>query len=234
MPETVGDMMAAFKGWLGERAGGAPVALIRPGDAPAAEGLSVILHHIERGEGARVDGVRTLDALLLVVAGGKDAAAAATLCGEVMFALHDEQWADAEGGARRLQLEAGAVADEARRGLGLPPGHALLVRMPLHRQRDRLPVLPVREPLALEMSEIGVLDGVVLGEIKGKEPRPIPDARIEARDFGRFTTSDGKGQFRIAGLPDKGPVTLAVAAKGRSHTVSTEKRTGIVVRVPIE
>jgi hypothetical protein len=227
-------MMAAFKGWLGERAGGVPVAMVRPGDTLAAEGLSIILHHVERGEAARVDGVRTLDALLLVVAGGKDAAAAATLSGEAMFALHDERWSDAKGETRRLQLESGTAAEEVRRSLGLPPGHAVLVRLPLHRQRDRLPVVPVREPMVMQLNELGVLDGVVMGELKGGKPRPIPDARIEARDFGRFATTDRKGQFRLSGLPDKGPVTLAVAAKGRSLTVSVEDRTGVVVRVPIE
>jgi hypothetical protein len=228
-------MVIGFQEWLRAQTTPDAIAMFPPGEAKTGEGISLVLHRVERSEGPRSDGGGwTVDAVLLILVGGTDAQAAATLCGEVMFALHDERWMDEDGVTRSLRLETGAAADEARRGLGLPPGHAILVRLPLHRERKRELVQPVREPMRLSTEDMSVLEGVVVGEIEGSQPQPLADARIEAPDYGRFATSDHRGRFRISGLPGKGAITLAVSAKGHSQTMSVEARTGVVVvRVPI-
>jgi hypothetical protein len=227
-------MMSVFQAWLREQAGPEAVSMIRPGEEPGP-GISIVLNRLERGENPRTDGARTLDALLMIVVGGPDAAANATLCGEVMFALHDERWIDDDGVVRPLRLESGQAADGARLSLGLPPCHCLLVRLPLRRERPRDLVQPVRQPMKLSTEDMGVLDGIVVGQIAGSAPQPLADVRIEAPEYGRISTSDRRGRFRISGLPSRGPIALAIFAKGQSHSMSIEDRSGeVVLRVPID
>ena len=233
MTETVGEVLVAFQLWLRAAAGLGGVAIVNPSKAEGIDGISLVLHRLERGERPRSNaGDPIMEALLLILAGGKDPVSAATLGGEVMFALYDESWIDTQGVTRSLRLEPGESADRARRQLGLPAGLAIMVRLPIHRQRRRGLAPPVLHPMRLETEDMSVLEGVVLGEIDGMEPQPLANARIEASDYGRYTTSDGRGRFRIPGLPAKILITLTVSARQHTHAVSIEANNGVVLRLP--
>jgi hypothetical protein len=235
VPETLGDLLTAFQAWLRAQTTARTIAIVGHGGALPDSSVSLVLLGIERSGDRRSDGnVRSLDAAVLIAITGGDAADAATASGEVMFALYDERWTDAAGIGRPLHLDDRVAASEARVALELPPCHAILVRLPLHRERQRPSVRPVREPMRLSTEQMSVLEGVVVGEISGSQPQPLVDASIGVPGSGRVTSTDERGRFRLSGLPAHGAVTLVVSAKGRSHSISVEARTGVVVRVPID
>jgi hypothetical protein len=231
MPETVGEVLTAFRHWLQAAASLDDIALLDPAKPQPADGAALLLAGLERAERPRSDaGDPTIEAALLILVGGADAAA--TLGGEVMFALHDERWTDAAGAQRPLRVDSAEAADRVRHRLGLPATLAMLVRIPIRRQRQLTPVRAVLQRLRLELEDMSALEGVVVGEIDGRPPQPVAHARIEAPDYGRFATSDAAGRFRIAGLPVGKSIALTVTARQQVHMISVEARSGVVLRLP--
>lgn len=234
MAHTVGDLTAAFLDWLGSRIAPAAVRLVNVSAGPLPQGASVLLqrvgpHAVER----RCGEAQAIEVSLLVVVNCADALEAATVAGELAFALADEAWIDADGAARHFVIAQGEDADAARRDLGLPACLATLIRLPLIRERPRRAVKPVLEPLRVETAEIGAMEGAIMGEASGVDPRPVMDARVEAAAYGREARTDRNGRFRLTGLPAQGPVALTVSAKGQSRSFSVNDRTGVLLRLPM-
>ncbi|WP_036255693.1 carboxypeptidase-like regulatory domain-containing protein [Methylocapsa acidiphila] len=234
MAQTVGDLTAAFLEWLGTRAASTTVRLVAPSAGPLPEGAGVLLHRVSpRGAERRCGEAQAIEVSLLIVVNHADALEAATIAGELAFGLSDEIWIDAEGVARHFIIAQGDDADTARRALGLPACLATLIRLPLVRERPRRAVKPVLEPLRVEMVEFGAMEGAIMGEVSGVDPRPVMDARVEAEAYGREARTDRNGRFRLTGVPAQGTVALTVTAKGRSRSFSVKERSGVLLRLPI-
>ncbi|MEI3853638.1 MULTISPECIES: carboxypeptidase-like regulatory domain-containing protein [unclassified Ensifer] len=233
MADTVGGLLFAFQSWLASEFAPATVRLDVAEPVPN-EGISIFVTRVERGtEDRRAGEYLAVDVSVLLVVDHREPAEAANLAGEVVFALSEGQWIDESGKRHRVELVAGTEVDAALAALGRPRALATLVRLSLVRERERRAVRPVLKPLELEIGEIGQMEGTVVGEIPGSEPRPLPEARVTAPDFRRTTVSDNDGRFRLAGLPPEGPVSLVVSAKGLTHSVSVSKRSGVRLVVPM-
>ena len=232
--ETVGDAVSAFRNWLQTHGDLGDITVLSPAKASSFDGIALVVQRLEHGERRHSDmGDPVIEAILLVLVAGSDPLFAATLGGELLFALHDERWTDDAGEARSLRVEAGGDADAVRASLGFPPMLALLVRLPVERRRRRISVRPVLHPMRTHIADLSVLEGVVLCELKGSKARPLAEARIEAVDYGKSDVSDHIGRFRIAGLPADGAISLAITARQRVHAVSTNARSGVVLTMPI-
>lgn len=237
MVQTVGEVASAFCAWLGERLSAGPcpgladvrVDLLPPHASPPEAGIGVLLLKVEPSASLRRPDRSAVEMSLLVLVRHPDGKTAADWAGELAFVLADE-----DGGAERpFQVTPGEAADTLRRELGLPPCCAMLLRVPALRQRERRPARPVLVRPVVELQALGALDGFVLGEAAGQAAHPLADASVTATEVGRETRTDGRGRFRLTGLPAQGPVALTVTAKGRSRALTVEARNDVVVRIPM-
>lgn len=99
--------------------------------------------------------------------------------------------------------------------LGVPPQAAFRVNVPLRRGRAAPDTRPVLRPLMIQAA--GLIS--ITGYVRTPTDSAVPEARVEIPILGRAATTDGKGAFRLDGIPnDKRPVRIRVRARGREVT----------------
>lgn len=231
--DTAGDLIGAFQAWLAAQITSAKIALAADGSA-RTEGISIVVTRVESGALDRGAGARLaieISALLLV--DHPEPTNAATLAGELVFSLSAGQWTDQKGQSHRVDFADSTATDAAVAACGRPSALAVLVRLPLVRERKPQAVSPVLKPLVVEIGEMGVLEGIVLGERPGESPLSLPNARVSAAAFGRSTVSGRDGRFRLSGLPPEGVVTLTIEARGSTSLQTVSERGGVKLIVPI-
>ncbi len=96
--------------------------------------------------------------------------------------------------------------------LGIPPQPALVLEMPVWRDRPQPQVDLVREPMVLHAASITDLHGLVVGP----GDVPISGARVEMPGLQRIEQTDSHGYFCFRTVPaGPGETRLIVRAKGR-------------------
>lgn len=148
------------------------------------------------------------------------------LLGELAFAAFDSP---------DVELEHSTLPASTWTALGVPPRPSIVLRAPLRRDRPKPPVKPVLEPLVLRGATLRPFDGVVLG------PRdtPLAGASVDVPALELHTVTDGRGRFRLAGVPAGAiATTIRVRAKGAEVSVTIDgssTQQPLVVRVdPLE
>ncbi len=133
--------------------------------------------------------------------------------GESRAALADLAFAALE--SEMLELERGTPGLEFWHALALPPQAAIVVRLPLVRQKAPRAVPLVTVPLVNEWSDLRPLDGMVVTGT-GERQTGVAGALVELSGQGLATYSDHRGAFHFPAVPDTPPKqTIVVKAKGR-------------------
>lgn len=107
-------------------------------------------------------------------------------------------------------------------GFGVPPQPALVLGVRLTRERPE-----ERAPLVSSAPTVVGTPAITLtGWIIGPGNLPLAGARVECPAVSRVVQTDGRGHFRLSGLPAAPPARLLVTAKGQQLWVETEPAAG--------
>jgi len=154
---------------------------------------------------ARPD-TRQLELSYLVTAWSDSATDANQLLVDLCFAAMDQP---------DLDVDLEPPETDLWQALGVPPQPAFRVNMPLRRGRAAPDTRQVLRPLMIQSAGLISITGVV----RTPADLAVPEARVEIPILGRAATTDGKGAFRLDGIPnDKRPVRIRVRARGREVT----------------
>jgi hypothetical protein len=202
-----------LKAWVGSVLGGVAVSLAAPGDQTTGSGVGLYLLRVAKAPAARVGpGRPPLQLMLsyLVTAWSDDAEQAHHLLGELAFAAlaHAEY---------EVEIEAAPVG--VWRGFGIAPRPSFTLRVRLQREWPAVVEPVVRS----EVSVQGTAAANVVGVVVGPGDVPLTGARIECPALNRVTRSDGKGRFRLTGVPASPPPQLLVTAKGHQQWVIPDR-----------
>jgi hypothetical protein len=201
--------------WISGVEGAPEPTLGLPAASPAGRGLGVHLLELAEEPAARAsNGVTPLQfaARYLITAwDADDPLAAHRLLGELAFAAME---------CTEYTPELQPLRPELWQALGVPPQAALVLRVPVRRERGQPPPKRVRRPLGVQTAPLRELAGRVLAP----GALPIPDARVEllggpeGRPLATALT-DRRGSFRLSATLAGGAPQLRVSAKGFSTTV---------------
>lgn len=198
--------------WVHHVAGEADVFFTGPGEGDGRSGVGLYL--LELAEDPPPRGTRAAPlrlALRYLVTTWGDPVEAHRRLGDLTFAA----LADPE-----LVTDLKPLPPECWAALGVAPRPAFIVQVPVHRDRAVEPAPPVTEELVLNTRPMTSLQGVVLGP----GDVPIAGASVRVPHLGKRSTTDGRGRFRLSGLPAFPPVTrLQVRSKGREEIVTSEE-----------
>lgn len=104
--------------------------------------------------------------------------------------------------------------------LGVGPRPSFVLRVPLRVDRPEKLAPLVRQPLIVKQLPLRGFAGRVLGP----DDIPIMNARVELPALDLFTSTDSKGRFHFAAIPDApGSRQLRVRAKGQEFSINTEQ-----------
>ena len=209
--DRIEDVDECLRNWVLEVLGDVPIAF----DAPASEAEGICIHLL--GLRSEVPGAARsqppplkLHLRYLVTSRSENPKVAHTRLGELAFAaLVREDFEMIENGP----------SVEDWRALEMMPRAALLLEVPLTREREWKSAPPVLHEIEIRSSPVVTIGGVLLGCHDDVEV-PLSRARVEIPSLGRSVFSDDRGRFRIRGLPGEPRVAeLVIHAKGRARTV---------------
>ncbi len=104
--------------------------------------------------------------------------------------------------------------------LGIAPRPSFVLRVPLRVDRPEKLAPLVRQPLIVKKLPLRGFAGRVVGP----DDIPIMNARVELPALDLYTSTDSKGRFHFAAIPDApGPKLLRVRAKGQEFSINTEQ-----------
>jgi hypothetical protein len=104
--------------------------------------------------------------------------------------------------------------------LGVAPRPSFVLRVPLRHERPEKLAPLVRQPLIVKQLPLRRFAGRVLGP----DDIPIMNARVELPALDLYTSTDSKGRFHFAAIPDApGSRLLRVRAKGQEFSINTEQ-----------
>lgn len=104
--------------------------------------------------------------------------------------------------------------------LGVAPRPSFVLRVPLRHERPEKLAPMVRQPLIVKQLPLRGFAGRVLGP----DNIPIVNARVELPALDLYTSTDSKGRFHFAAIPDApGSRLLRVRAKGQEFSINTEQ-----------
>jgi hypothetical protein len=108
--------------------------------------------------------------------------------------------------------------------LGVPPQPALILEIPVWRERPQPELKLVREPLVLHAAPIIDLHGIVVGPGK----MPLSGAWVEMPEIQRTEQTDSHGYFCFRTIPaGQGETRLTIRAKGRKMQAVIKQPTSI-------
>jgi hypothetical protein len=209
MFHEVDDQLEA---WARGVADGVTVSFGPPGELKAQTGVGLYLMELTEDPPARGSGVAPLRVALryLVTTWGEPLEAHRVLGALVFEALADPD----------VTVDLRPLSPQAWTALGTVPRPAFILQRTVQRERAVSLAPPVTERLALRTGPLTTLHGVVLGP----GDIPLASASVEVPHLGKRATTDGRGAFRLAGLPTSPPVTrLRVRARGHEQTVTAEQ-----------
>ncbi|NUO61663.1 MAG: carboxypeptidase regulatory-like domain-containing protein [Hamadaea sp.] len=102
--------------------------------------------------------------------------------------------------------------------LGVPPRPALIVDLPAVVGYAEQPAPPVLHKLKIEHVARRTLAGTVVGP----GDVPLPAVRVEVLGTTLTTTTDARGRFTVAGVPDTGEVRLRLVGRGRTFVAAVD------------
>ncbi len=104
--------------------------------------------------------------------------------------------------------------------LGVAPRPSFVLRAPFRHERPEKLAPLVRQPLIVRQVPLRGFAGRVLGP----DDIPIMNARVELPALNLYTSTDSKGSFHFAAIPDApGSRLLRVRAKGQEFSINTEQ-----------
>jgi hypothetical protein len=104
--------------------------------------------------------------------------------------------------------------------LGVAPRPSFVLRVPFRVERPEKLAPLVRQPLIIKQLPLRSFAGRVLGP----DDIPIMNARVELPALDLFTSTDSKGRFHFASIPDApGSREVRVRAKGQEFSINTEQ-----------
>jgi len=119
-----------------------------------------------------------------------------------------------------FEVEVEPLAPAAWTAIGAAMRPAIVLRIPLRKDRPEPPVHRVRMPLVLRNAPMRPWAGLVVGP----GDLPIVGARVESPDLGQAVETDLRGRFRFPGVPVGMPMKrLRVSAKGLVLDVNLER-----------
>lgn len=118
---------------------------------------------------------------------------------------------------------------DACRNLGIAASSGLIVRGTLERVREARKVPLVRFPLDARVSDIAVIQGVVLGP----EEMPVAGALVSIVGIDRFVRTGPDGRFRLVG-PAAGGERVRVRARGVEAEAEVRPGEPIIVNLVME
>lgn len=164
----------------------------------------------------------TIDLDYLVTVRMDDAFAEQNALGELLFATADRSDFD----VLTSQPAAAICAD-----LGVPVAAGFVIRVALIRERERKKVPLVREPMRVDTTPIGIIEGQVLGP----GDVPVANAIVSLPGIGHEARTDAKGRFAITGAPQEtGGVALTVRARGVEMNGEATPGQPVVLHLPLE
>jgi len=119
-----------------------------------------------------------------------------------------------------FEVEQEPLPVELWTALGVAPRPSFVLRVPLRVERPEKLAPLVRQPLIVKQLPLRGLAGRVLGP----DDIPIMNARVELPALDLYTSTDSKGRFHFAAIPDApGSKLLRVRAKGQEFSINTEQ-----------
>jgi hypothetical protein len=219
---TADQITADLAGWIRSILPDISVSVRSLGDKQRQPGVDLRLLRVAPRPGPRTlepPSVANLDYLATV--GLTDPAAEQRALGDLLFAAMDRT--DVE------VIEADDLVSLCAR-LGIAPAAGLILRTPLVREREVKPQPRVRAPLKVNVSEMGVIAGQVLGP----GDVPIAGATVAAVGLNRFAQTDRDGQFHIRAAPGSQAVRLVARARGAEVQGEAKAGSAVTLRLPLE
>ncbi len=204
MIESINSLL---ENWVKETLEDVKFSLDVPSDSVKEESVNLYLLEILPGQEARGTGRPPLRLTLhyLVSALGKETSKVhRNLLSLAFSVLENREWKIAE----RENLSS------IWRDFGLAPRPSFVLEVPCRKSRPEKVAPPVKQPLALEITPIEQLNGLVLGP----NDFPMARTRVEILGTGFVTKTDHNGKFRISGFPAK--LKNKLEFKLRSQVVS--------------
>lgn len=223
MSEEVGGATRELVGWVREVLPDRTVAARALGDKDCGEGVDIRLIGLAPRPSPRTASpplALTLDYLMTVRAADPHVEQAALV--DLMLAAmeHEDAEVATDRDALRLCLD-----------LGLPPGPGFVLRATVSRRRPAVRAPLVRFPLEVAQSQIGVLQGSVLGP----GDTPVAGAVVRAEGLDRTAQTDAFGRFRLPGpVGGDAPVRLTARARGVEVDGQVEAGRPVILRLPLE
>ncbi len=127
------------------------------------------------------------------------------------------------------------VRPEIWQALGVVPGPAFRLSMPVRRERPQPDTKPVLHPLRIDTTGLGS----VAGWVRTPDDIAIAGAVVEVPDLDRGSLTDGHGHFQIEAIPAApGQIEIRVRAKGkeaRATVGAKDDRNSVLIRLdPLE
>jgi hypothetical protein len=127
------------------------------------------------------------------------------------------------------------IGPELWQALGVVPGPAFRVSMPIRRVRPQPVTKPVLHPLQIE----GTTLGSVAGWVRTPDDAAIPGATVEVPALDRQSLTDSRGRFQIEAIPAApGRLDIRVRAKGKEAWATVgakDDRDAVLIRLdPLE
>lgn len=225
MSEGLEETTRELIGWARDVLPGRTVVTRSLGDRESQDGVDIRLvglapRSVPRASSPSPPLVLTADYLLTV----RDADAIAEQTGitELMLAAMDYEHAElaTDRDVPRFCID-----------LGLPPALGFVLRATVSRRRPAVRAPLVRFPLKIASSELGVLQGSVLGP----GDTPIAGAVVRAEGLDRTAQTDAFGRFRLHG-PVGGGAAIRLNVRARGVEIDDEIEPGhpVILRLPLE
>lgn len=221
--ETADEVTRELIAWIGETLPDVPVSARSPSSPVHEDGVDVRLMAIAPRPSPRVHAPPAIvDLDYLITIRMSDPFAEQKALGELLLSAMSRTG---------CEIVRGRSAAQACSSVGIPIANGFVLRAPLIREREAKRAPLVRFPLKVHSSEMGSIEGRVLGP----GDTPIMGAMVSADSLGRQTYTDAEGRFRLAGAPrDATGVVLSARARGATTQATVKAGESAVLRLSLE
>lgn len=212
MTDGIDQIDEQLQDWVSERVDISTVSFEPPGQESSNEGISLYLLELVESPPPRTRKRPPLQLSLryLVTTWADDPRDAHNLLGTLVLEAMTSD---------TFELELRSPDEAMWQAFGTPPRPSFFLQVPFRRERPETATERVRQPLVLETTQLQPLTGRVVGP----NDVPISKASVEFPSLDARTTTDRKGQFHFAAIPQKSePERMIVRARGVTTETDVE------------